>query len=483
MTKTQAPKIVMIETDKLIPYVMNSRTHSPEQVGQIAASIKEFGFTNPILTDGENGIIAGHGRVMAAQKLELKSVPCIELTGLTAEQKKAYIIADNKLALNAGWDFDVLKSEMAVLQDLDFSIDLLGFTPVELEPLLDGSGLGDSDGASQSNANANGSLAERFMIPPFSVFNAREGWWQNRKSQWIAKGIRSELGRGDNELGFSETENLPSRKGGYGKCLETGIGDKYGREETNGTSIFDPVLCEIAYRWFVPQGGRVIDPFSGGSVRGLVASMLGLQYIGCDLRAEQVEANNHQLDVVPDGMPAPVWICGDSVHIDEHFNGVEADFIFSCPPYADLEVYSDNPLDISSMDYPAFREAYFEIIKKTCSLLRDNRFAAFVVGEVRGKDGNYYNFVGDTIKAFMDAGLNYYNEAILVTAVGTLPIRSGRAFSVSRKLGKTHQNILVFVKGCPRKAVEACGLVEVSDDVFSQFEVGEADGGEYGEQL
>ena len=241
---------------------------------------------------------------------------------------------------------------------------------------------------------------------------------------------------------------------------------------------------EIAYRWFVPQGGRVIYPFSGGSVRGLVASMLGLQYIGCDLRAEQVEANNHQLDVVPDGMPAPVWICGDSVHIDEHFNGVEADFIFSCPPYADLEVYSDNPLDISSMDYPAFREAYFEIIKKTCSLLRDNRFAAFVVGEVRGKDGNYYNFVGDTIKAFMDAGLNYYNEAILVTAVGTLPIRSGRAFSVSRKLGKTHQNILVFVKGCPRKAVEACGLVEVSDDVFSQFEVGtEADGGEYGEQL
>lgn len=143
--------------------------------------------------------------------------------------------------------------------------------------------------------------------------------------------------------------------------------------------------------------------------------------------------------------------------------------MFSCPPYADLEVYSDNPADLSTLDYPAFRDAYFEIIARECSLLKANRFACFVVGEVRDKRGNYYDFVGDTVEAFRASGLEYYNEAILVTAVGSLPIRAGRQFSISRKLGKTHQNILVFVKGGPAKAADACGVVEVSDECFAGF--------------
>jgi len=138
-----------------------------------------------------------------------------------------------------------------------------------------------------------------------------------------------------------------------------------------------------------------------------------------------------------------------------------ADFIVSCPPYADLEVYSDDPRDISTMEYDNFLKVYREIIEKSCGLLKDNRFAAFVVGEVRSKKGLYYNFVSDTISACIDAGLSYYNEAILVTAVGSLPIRAGRIFSISRKLGKTHQNVLIFLKGDWRKAVEACGDVEV----------------------
>lgn len=111
----------------LIPYARNSRTHSDEQVLQIAASIKEFGFTNPILTDGENGIIAGHGRVLAAMKLSINEVPCIELSGMTDTQKRAYIIADNKLALNAGWDQEILNMEIADLKLADFDIKLTGF--------------------------------------------------------------------------------------------------------------------------------------------------------------------------------------------------------------------------------------------------------------------------------------------------------------------------------------------------------------------
>ena len=125
------------KVSELIPYANNSRTHSDAQVAQIAASIKEFGWTNPILIDGENGIIAGHGRLLAARKLGYDEVPTIELSTLTETQKKAYVIADNKLALNAGWDDDVLRIELEALQELKFDLDVLGFDEIELAKLFD----------------------------------------------------------------------------------------------------------------------------------------------------------------------------------------------------------------------------------------------------------------------------------------------------------------------------------------------------------
>lgn len=236
---------------------------------------------------------------------------------------------------------------------------------------------------------------------------------------------------------------------------------------TSGTSIFDPVLCEIAYRWFCPEGGIVLDPFAGGSVRGIVASKLGRRYIGHELREEQVRANKVQGDdICGNDQCPPVWICGDSRNIDRTCADVEADFVFSCPPYADLEIYSEDPRDISTLGYIEFKNIYFEIISKACSLLKQDRFACFVVGEVRDKKGNYYNFVGDTVQAFTNAGLHFYNEAVLVTAVGSLPIRVGKQFKSSRKIGKTHQNVLVFVKGDGKKAANACGEIEIHDELF-----------------
>lgn len=121
--------------EKLIPYARNSRTHSDEQVAQIAASIREFGWTNPVLLDGNSGIIAGHGRVLAARKLGMDTVPCIELSGMSEAQRRAYVIADNKLALNAGWDHEVLALEFQELADLGFDLDLTGFTAEEIEAL------------------------------------------------------------------------------------------------------------------------------------------------------------------------------------------------------------------------------------------------------------------------------------------------------------------------------------------------------------
>ena len=120
---------------ELIPYANNARTHDDAQVAQIAASIKEFGFTNPVLTDGDNGIIAGHGRVMAARKLGMDTVPCIELSHLTPTQKKAYVLADNKLAMNSGWDDELLRLELTELEDLGFDLDLTGFSLDEIADL------------------------------------------------------------------------------------------------------------------------------------------------------------------------------------------------------------------------------------------------------------------------------------------------------------------------------------------------------------
>lgn len=131
-----------IKVSLLIPYSNNSRTHDDEQVVQIAESIREFGFTSPILIDADNNIVAGHGRLLAAQKLDIDTVPCIRLNDLTDAQRKAYVIADNKLALNAGWDNEILKFEIENLQALDFDINLLGFNEKELLQILN-----DDDGA------------------------------------------------------------------------------------------------------------------------------------------------------------------------------------------------------------------------------------------------------------------------------------------------------------------------------------------------
>lgn len=384
-------------------------------------------------------------------------------------------------------------------------------------------------------------LAEDFVVPPFSVLDARQGYWQERKRAWLSLGIKSELGRGQNALGreaecekrrqgtYARTEgsggpgtldeqrkewaeidaarraspggnmmpamkqkkdgitsrgngagddmgvvrkNPPSAEdfgtggvGGGGMCervapkktnnlapggtgantAPSGVGGADGSQGESGTSIFDPVLCEVAYRWFCPTGGHVLDPFAGGSVRGIVAAKLGLQYTGVDLRGEQCRANEEQAQaIVPDSLPR--WVEGDAAGIAALVPGVY-DLVFSCPPYGDLERYSDDPRDLSTMDYPVFLAALKAIVIQCVAMLKPDRFACFVVGDIRDRKGFYRSFVGDTIAAFREAGMQLYNDAVLITQVGSLPIRVGKQFAGYRKLGKSHQNVLVFFKG------------------------------------
>jgi hypothetical protein len=198
-------QIEQMPVGRLIPYVRNARTHSADQIAQIAASIAEFGFTNSILIGEDDVIIAGHGRLMAAQQLGLPEVPVIILDHLSEAQRRALVIADNRLAENAGWDHDLLRTELAALRDEEFDLDLLGFDDAALDEILaglddgnaSGFGAGDGDdGEASPPSGAPCALAERFGIPPFSVLDARKGWWQDRKRAWIDLGIRSELGRG-----------------------------------------------------------------------------------------------------------------------------------------------------------------------------------------------------------------------------------------------------------------------------------------------
>lgn len=331
-------------------------------------------------------------------------------------------------------------------------------------------------------------LEAKFIVPPFSVMDTRQGYWQERKRLWLSLGLQSELGRGqiggvngstvasnramDLASGFSERLREESReehplKGAKAyksqKALDkimhsgalhkgsTGIewGDEYGGGDTwrgSGTSIFDPVLCELIYKWFCPNGGHILDPFAGGSVRGIVASVLDHSYTGLDLSLAQIEANREQAgQIVP--AKQPEWIIGDSWVCDLLLpRGKHYDLVFSCPPYHDLEKYTDDPGDLSNMSWDMFKLRYKAIIEKCILRLNNNRFACFVVSEIRDDNGAYKGLVPYTIECFVRGGARYYNEMILVNVVGSLPIRIAGQFA-NRKIGRTHQNVLVFYKG------------------------------------
>ena len=272
-------------------------------------------------------------------------------------------------------------------------------------------------------------LSDEFLEPPFSILDAKKGLWQAKKRKWISLGIKSEIGRKENLTGLGNCNNYDY---------------DYDYSFKNDTSIFDPYLCEILYKWFCPDGGKILDPFAGGSVRGIVANKLGFKYTGIDIREEQIESNREQAFDFLEANNQPQWYVGDSNEVLDGFIK-KYDFVFSCPPYADLEVYSDLKNDISNMPYIDFIIAYKSIIKKSCNLLKSGSYACFVVSEVRDKKGFYIGFVPDTIKAFEEAGMKFYNEIILLNSINTASMRA-RKYMNNKKVARVHQNILVFVK-------------------------------------
>lgn len=440
------------------PFQGNLKTLTEKSYVKLRGLIQSMGFSFPIFVwqdreNNQNYIIDGHQRVRTLQKMasEGYQIPDLPVAFVEApnfkEAKKKLMAAASQfgdvdkqglyefLSENQ-WDMDFLEE--------NFKLPEIDFDSFKAEYYDDSKGGGEGDGE-EGDEKQLGSMADKFLIPPFTVFDARQGYWVERKRKWLELGIESEVGRG----------NIPLKKRAPDHFVHQGSLNKIRGNELfkTGTSIFDPVLCEIAYRWWCPVGGSILDPFAGGSVRGIVASKLGFKYTGIELRMEQTEANVAQAaDICADDEVKPTWICGDS---SEQLNSMKGrfDFMIGCPPYYDLEKYSDDPKDISNMSYSDFLETYTKIIQKALKRLKENALVVWVICDVRQTDGDrfYWGFLKDTIQAFEEGGAELYNEAVLLTSIGSLPLRAGKTFMAGRKLGRSHQNVLVFAKGSPAK--------------------------------
>ena len=336
------------------------------------------------------------------------------------------------------------------------------------------------------------------------------GYWRQRKRAWLSLGIAeappdeivAQADRARAALSMASKSGRDPDFYSQKRAFERQLGRKISTAEferehyvnvqkpgtfsATGTSVFDPVLCEIAYRWFCPAGGRVLDPFAGGIMAGAVAAYLGRPFVGVELCGDVVEANRRRWEEVERTAPVELesarWIEGDSRELEGLLGGEELfDLAYTSPPYYDREVYSEDDRDISNMTWEAFLEAYRAIIAAVVDRLAADRFVVWSMSEVRDRAGNYRGLGPETVRAFEDAGASYYNEAILVTPAGSWPIRIGRQFQSGRKLARIHQNILIFVKGDGRAAAAACGEIEVAsvDELARELagEEAEEDGG------
>jgi hypothetical protein len=413
--------------ESLAPADYNPRTISSRAMGGLTESVKRFGLVQPIIVNDRTGsIVGGHQRRAALQASGVTETDVI-VVDLSLEDERALNVALNNQHISGEFT-----------DDLDAMLEQIAAdTPELFEALRLDDLLADLAGSSSGADGEGVSLIDAFGAPPFSVFDARQGYWQERKRAWTGKGIRSEGGRDAGLIG------------GFGAASQT-EGQRKVAAGKDGTSIFDPVLTELMVSWFSEPGDLVVDPFGGGSVRGVVAASLGREYVGVELRQEQVDDSRRQAEEMD---VDPVWLVGDSTNPATWADISGARLVLTCPPYGDLEVYSDDPSDLSTMGADAFIAAISEAFRLSAEALDDDSFAVWVVGDYRDKTGSLAAFPADLVtSAARASGLHLYNEAVLLTANGSASIRANRQFTASRKLVKVHQNVLIFYKGDPRQA-------------------------------
>ena len=431
---------------------------------------------------------------------ENPTVPTLLASQLTEAQKREFIIKDNSAF--GHWDTERLLQEWQDLPLTDWGLASWNTTPAtETENTAQDTTEGTQEDetttdeqedteteTTQQDENTErlpASLNEIFIIPPFSVLDTRTGYWQQRKKLW-----REHIGaiNGETREGitfspemcypqlythFGQIRDTLPVKMNFTQYLDTLPEEQLEQERQKnlaaGVSLFDPVLSEILCQWFTPHAhSSICDPFAGDTQKGMVFAMLGHRFTGIELRAEQVEANRrnlegHDLDCT--------YICDDGRNIRKHIEADTQDLLFSCPPYFDLEQYSDLPEDASNQrTYNAFMQILAEGFRGGWECLHNNRFAILVVGDVRNHlTQGYYDFAGDLIRIFKSFGATLINRFVLVEQIGSSCLRARNNFQ-RRKATKTHQDVLVFFKGNPENIGNHFRPIDLSEQTLENLE-------------
>lgn len=402
--KIKKMKIEKVKIGKLVMNPNNPRTIKDDKFKKLVKSIKEFPEmldVRPIVVDEDMIVLGGNMRLKACISAGLEEVSIIRFENLPEEKKKEFIVKDN---VGYGeWDFELLLEDWTKEELIDWGMDM------------------PKQGQYQTKEDLKSKLSDRFIMPPFSILDTRKGEWLDRKKIW-------------NELLKEE-----------GESREGLIDNTGGIITSTGVSLFDPVLAEICFHWFTPENSNIIDPFAGDIRKGAVAGTLGHNFTGIELREEQYIVNNKQIKRLE--LEDKVnYINEDGRKILNHIEEKTQDLLFSCPPYYDLEEYSNMEEDASNQDtYEDFIKILDEAFTDGIKTLKDNRFAVVVVGDLRDKNSYYYNFHEDIKYIFNKSGMLLYNEIILIEGGSTAGMRANNAMK-TRKIVKMHQNILVFYK-------------------------------------
>ena len=414
--------IQKVKISEVKPNKDNPRTISKDKRKKLVQSIQEFPEMlkiRPIVVDSDMVVLGGNMRLQACKDAKLKEIYIIKADELTEQQKREFIVKDN---VGFGeWDWDVLANEWDIDELEGWGLDVL--SPEEK--------------VEKEVEEAHGKLVDTFLMPPFSILDTRQGYWMERKRLW-----RTLI-----------QDNGETREGALSG--DAGMIDKY----NNGVSLLDPVLSEILIKWFCIEGGNIIDPFAGDTVMGYISGYRGYNFTGIEIRKEQADVNNARVKEF-----GGKYINDDGQNVLKHVGEGTQDMMFSCPPYFDLEVYSDLENDASNQDtYEEFIEIIRNALTDGLKTLKDNRFATIVIGDIRKNDGFYRRFVDDINTIMVQGGAQLYNELILVEPLGTLPQRVNR-YMGWRKIGKCHQNILVFYKGDPKEIKQIYPKLEYMDE-------------------
>ena len=452
----------------------NYRKHDKKNKSLIKKSLEKFGAGRSIVVDAEGEIIGGNGVYEQAQKLGLKTkivetdgseLVVVKRTDLKTddEKRKALAVMDNSTSDTSEFDMELLTADFTVDELEDFGIEL----PEEKED--------------EEEDEAKGNIDEDFIIFPCSILDQSNSKWQDRKKYWIERlDIKDNVNSREGKLYGSDLLKYPKTYSCYLKFKDKNneqlsfeeFVEKFNPPEfeedkqsifTKGVSVFDPVLSELSCKWFSPyNGGKIFDCFAGDCFKGLVFALCGYEFTGIELRQEQVDDNINACKKFENLNLK--YICDDGQNVDKYLEKESQDLLFSCPPYYNLEVYSDLPNDASNQkDYSDFLKILDNAYSKSIKILKDNRFAVIVVGNIRDKQGFYYNFINDIINIFNKNGMFLLNELILKEPINARRFSARKLFK-SRKIVKIHQNILVFYKGNPKKIKEIFPEVMVKEN-------------------